>query len=203
MLTPIGPTSVVSPAAVGSLALSRGGSISAEPRGRGQVFKLRFRRRAGGPQVVRYLGRDPILIEGLARELETLQRRRRRHQEARRLKALSSKILGLSKAILAPLLAAAGLHFHGLAIRRRRPQANAGFLPLALTTGARAARPQFRESLDAQAARTEVQSRDTQPASSRIVLRPDDRAEAKISPVATPSTRGSWEGRPTSVPADG
>jgi hypothetical protein len=101
-------------------ALGRQGFVSREDRGGGRVtYKLRFR--LGGRQHVRYLGADGELVEQVRELLLRLQRATRQARELRDMRRQARRGLRAAKARLAPLLGERGYHFHGLAVRKRRP----------------------------------------------------------------------------------
>ncbi|MCY2994862.1 MAG: hypothetical protein NTY19_44425 [Planctomycetota bacterium] len=100
-------------------ALRRQGFVAREERRGREVFKLRFRM-PSGKQCVRYLGTDPALAEELQAELGEMQAARRLDRELGRLMKEIGELLQSSKEQLAPLLAEAGYHFHGLSIRRKQ-----------------------------------------------------------------------------------
>jgi hypothetical protein len=100
-------------------ALSLRGTVRPEIGYRGFViYKLRFR--VDGKQRVKYLGKDPDFAAAVEAELRELQfeRNRRRYRRANRSAAIQS--LRTFKRLVEPLLAEAGYHFHGYAIRRRK-----------------------------------------------------------------------------------
>jgi hypothetical protein len=100
-------------------ALRRQGFVSQEHR-RGRVFfKLRFRL-SPGRQCVRYLGSDPAVAEEVRKELLEMQMARSMNRELSKLAKEAGQKLQSSKETLAPALAEAGYHFHGLSVRRKR-----------------------------------------------------------------------------------
>ena len=101
------------------LCLKRQGFVSREyPCGRLR-FKLRFRG-PSGKQRVRYLGSDSVDAKRVEQELAELQTGRRLERELCKLKQQAGEKLRASKDKLAPQLNQAGLHFHGMSIRRKR-----------------------------------------------------------------------------------
>jgi hypothetical protein len=99
--------------------LRRQGFVAREKRGdHGVYFKLRFRSR--GKQEVRYLGTDADFARAVARELRELQQSGRAERRLRALIAEARRLLRDGKRQLEPLLEQRGLHFHGMAIRRRQ-----------------------------------------------------------------------------------
>ena len=100
-------------------ALRRQGFVSREHR-RGRVFyKVRFRMPTGR-QRVRYLGADPAVAEEVQKELFEMQTGRCMNRELKKLVKEAGQRLQSSKETLAPALAEAGYHFHGLSVRRKR-----------------------------------------------------------------------------------
>ncbi len=100
-------------------ALRRQGFVSRERR-RGRVFfKLRFRMPTG-MQCVRYLGADPAVAEEVQTELLEVQRARHLHLQLGKLAKEAGQRLKSGKAAIAPMLAEAGYHFHGLSVRQKR-----------------------------------------------------------------------------------
>ena len=83
--------------------------------------KLRFRD-ASGRQIVRYLGVDPKLVEGIACALIRRQRGMRRRRSARGLARRGRRQWSNLRKRVAPSLERQGIRFHGLAARRRRIQ---------------------------------------------------------------------------------
>ena len=98
-------------------ALARQGFVAADRRvGGRRYFRLCWR--AAGQQRTRYLG-DAERASQARRELALLQRERTAERELARLRRDARRLLRASKAELAARLKDRGLHFHGLAIRRR------------------------------------------------------------------------------------
>jgi hypothetical protein len=103
-------------------ALRTQGFVRAEPHGRKQIYKLRFR--LDGRQRVRFLGDDEELARAVQDELEKIQREVRDRREFANLRRRTRRTLSESKFALEGLLEEHGFHFHGQAIRkRRRPKA--------------------------------------------------------------------------------
>lgn len=99
-------------------ALRRQGFVCRERRGRGFVFKLRFR--LAGRQQIRVIGRDADLAMALKKELAEWQRTRRDEREVARWHTQVSAALRGANLRLAPLCEAAGYYFHGRSVRKRR-----------------------------------------------------------------------------------
>jgi hypothetical protein len=97
-------------------ALCRQGFVSLEQRRAKLYGKLRFR--VGNRQRVKYVRGDQIA--GLIAELNQLQAVTRLNRILLQSDREAWRILRASKLGLEPVLAANGLFFHGLAIRRRR-----------------------------------------------------------------------------------
>ena len=96
--------------------LTKQGSIRRERRGRKTIYRLRFR--IQGRQRVRYVSpRDATALEA---ELAALQRPVRSRRQLSAMADIARRLLRHRKSILAPVIEAAGYHFHGLEIRRRR-----------------------------------------------------------------------------------
>jgi hypothetical protein len=104
-------------------ALSRQGVITSQLRGRGnRVYKLRFRHL--GRQQVRYLGSDVSWVAEVRAALLHWQTPR---QLKRRLASRVKQTRDLLRSIrprLGPLVAQAGLQFHGRTLRRVRQPVN-------------------------------------------------------------------------------
>lgn len=100
-------------------ALAQQGFVAAEHRGQhGPFFKLRFR--VQGRQRVKYLGKDAAVAEHVQREVLELQREHRLTKKMHRITIEARKILRQTKLDLQPVVAAAGLTFHGYDVRRTR-----------------------------------------------------------------------------------
>ena len=99
-------------------ALTKQGFISAEMRGRGLRYKLRFR--VDGKQRVRCLGMASAFVEQVRAEVGQLQHRTRLRRELGDLMRASRRRLRAAKQQLRPLLRKAGYAFHGMAVRRFR-----------------------------------------------------------------------------------
>lgn len=97
--------------------LSQQGFICREERGHRVLFKLRFRR--AQRQVVRYIG-DAGLAAAIQFELAHLQADRHRQLELERLAKCARRMVRDTKQELEPIVEAANLRFHGLALRRPR-----------------------------------------------------------------------------------
>ena len=98
--------------------LARQGFVCAERRGGRTYFKIRFRRQRR--QVVKYLGSDARFAARVGAELVFLQNVVRQQRELTALTNAARRQLRVAKQRLEPLLAAQGLKFHGLAVRRPR-----------------------------------------------------------------------------------
>jgi hypothetical protein len=102
-------------------AVTRRGFVSREIRGRGTaVYKLRFRR--DGRQRAYYLGIDAGWVGRVQEALRELQQERQLELALSRLHRDAAKLLRDSKRSLAAPLAAAGIRFHGRAVRRPRTE---------------------------------------------------------------------------------
>jgi len=100
-------------------ALQRQGSVAREMRRSGDCYyKLRFRR--GSRQIVIGLGKDLSLADAIRRDLAQLQAERQMEREQRRLVRAARGLLRCAKDRLESALQAAGYHYHGREIRRRR-----------------------------------------------------------------------------------
>ena len=100
-------------------SLARQGCIVEERRGaRKRVFKLRFRHER--QTVVRYLTSDPEIADAARAALAELQAERRAMRNLRRVVCEARRALRRTKDVSTPLLEAAGLAYHGLAIRHPR-----------------------------------------------------------------------------------
>jgi hypothetical protein len=98
--------------------LGHQGFLAKEARGRLEFYKLRFRR--AHRQVVRYVGAEDAAA--IRAELARLQADCRLQRALGRLTKRARRMLRESKQNLAPIVATAGLTFHGLALRRPRKQ---------------------------------------------------------------------------------
>lgn len=100
-------------------ALACQGFVAREQRSPGPpLHKLRFR--LDGRQRVKSLGRDALLAARIQTALDGLQRGRRLQLVQRQLRRQAARALRSCKPQLAPALIAAGLKFHGWAIRKPR-----------------------------------------------------------------------------------
>lgn len=100
-------------------ALGRQGFVARQQRSPGPpLHKLRFR--LEGRQRVKSLGRDALLAARIQTALDGLQRGRRLQLVQRQLRRQAARALRSCKTQLEPVLVAAGLRFHGLAIRKPR-----------------------------------------------------------------------------------
>lgn len=100
-------------------ALRRQGFVSRERRRGRTLYKLRFRL-STAEQRVRYLGTDPAAAAEIEEELYEIQRGTRLKRELHKCAKETGRRLRSSKAKLAPVLAEAGYHFHGLSVRQTR-----------------------------------------------------------------------------------
>lgn len=102
-------------------ALSQQGFVNRERRGGiKSIYKLRFRFR--GRQIVKYIGPDPALAASIRDAVASLQRPRMLVDELHRVDNEAQALLRRTKRDLQAMLAAAGLRFHGYALRRTRKQ---------------------------------------------------------------------------------
>jgi hypothetical protein len=98
-------------------ALARQGFLATERRGgMNPIYKLRFR--LHGRQVVKYVGTNPDVAKAIRGAVAALQQDRRQARRLRRLAEEAQRTLRRAKRELGPLLEAAGLRFHGYAVRR-------------------------------------------------------------------------------------
>ncbi|WP_139228639.1 hypothetical protein [Planctomicrobium piriforme] len=99
--------------------LAEQGFVCAEQRGRRSYYKLRFR--AGGRQIVRYIGSEERAAE-IKSELSRLQAESKMLRELKARTKIANRMLREAKQCLNPVLEVHGLVFHGFAVRRpRRP----------------------------------------------------------------------------------
>jgi hypothetical protein len=100
-------------------ALAQQGFLSPEDRGgKRPTYRLRFR--SNGRQIVKYVGTDPAVVETIRREVTALQQAQREARELRQLVEEAHAVLRQTKRELQPTLEAAGMRFHGYAVRRAR-----------------------------------------------------------------------------------
>jgi len=103
-------------------ALCRQGFLSREQRTPEQapIYKLRYR--MGGRQRTRYVGSNLVFVEQVRNELAVLQAAAKRAHKLQQLLRQARRALRRAKSKVAPLLVAeSGYHYHGHAIRRKRP----------------------------------------------------------------------------------
>jgi hypothetical protein len=81
-------------------------------------WKLRFR--FGGRLRSIYLGSDTVRLERVRAELVARQEAKESRRELARLERYGREKLRESKALLKPVLATAGCHYHGDVVRKRR-----------------------------------------------------------------------------------
>jgi hypothetical protein len=98
-------------------ALARQGFVSVDRRNERCYHKLRFRRH--GCQVIRYIGAEAE-ADIVRKELAALQAERRVHRALALLEKEARRLRRESRRQLTPLVAAAGLKFHGRDLRRPR-----------------------------------------------------------------------------------
>ena len=98
------------------IAVKQQGFVSPERRGRSVIYKLRFR--LDRRQRVRYLGTNPIAADAVRDELEQLRRVNRLDRTLRKLNVETNRLLRDTKRRLEPVVARAGLKFHGHALRK-------------------------------------------------------------------------------------
>lgn len=99
------------------LALRSNGFVCSEERSYCQVYKLRFR--VAGRQRVRYVG-SAAAADQIRQELAVWQAGTRAKRALRQAQHEARRAIRQIKPYLAPLVQAAGLKFHGRAIRRPR-----------------------------------------------------------------------------------
>lgn len=99
-------------------ALKEQGFVSIDRRGKRHIYKLRFRYE--GRQRVRYLGMCEKKAEAIRRELADLQQPHKSRLMIARLSNQACELMRRTKKDLAPLLEAAGYHYHGYEIRRTK-----------------------------------------------------------------------------------
>lgn len=103
-------------------AIARQGFVAVEFRRRsgrrcGPYYKLRWR--VAGRQRVRYLGRNPVLVEHVQAALAAWQAPRRAQRASVALLRAARRALRAAKAAAAPRLVQEGQYFHGYSVRRR------------------------------------------------------------------------------------
>ena len=97
-------------------AVKQQGFVSQERRGRSVIYKLRFR--LDRRQRVRYLGTNPTAADAVRQELEQLRLVNRVGRELRMWNLEAGRLLRNTKRRLEPVVARAGLKFHGHALRK-------------------------------------------------------------------------------------
>ena len=101
-------------------AVKQQGFVSQERRGGSVIYKLRFR--LDRRQRVRYLGTDQVTADRVAQELDHLRLPNQLDRKLRDLNWEANRLLRESKRRLEPVVAQAGLKFHGFALRKPRKE---------------------------------------------------------------------------------